>query len=165
MSTLNQIISIASIFVLSWTLNSCGKISENKLLGKTYEVQDVARYDGTNLATWRNTHKDEEFGEGDYAFNIVSSSGQFDFSDDGDVDISVELSWDGGDGNIYNGAHVNQGGKLVSFDDRQDWFDVEGGTYGYTQYFIEEKNGKELIIAWEQLYGQYGTVYLFKVKR
>jgi hypothetical protein len=47
----------------------------------------------------------------------------------------------------------------------KDWFDVEGGTYGYTQYFIEEKNGKELIIAWEQLYGQYGTVYLFKVKR
>jgi|GEM_PF-641920 hypothetical protein len=33
--------------------------------------------------------------QGDYAFNIVSSSGQFDFSDDGDVDISVELSWGG----------------------------------------------------------------------
>lgn len=157
MRTLAPIACMALLLVL----NACNKnaVRPGKLTGKTYEVQDVAVYEGTNYATWKNTHEGD-VGEG--GWNITSSSGYFRFTKDDSVFIDVAFEQTNQFNDRYEYLHQNAGALVMS--GKQDWFDVEGGPLGYEQYFIEEKNGKELIIVREELYGQYGNVYFFTVK-
>ncbi|UTW61964.1 hypothetical protein KFE98_18425 [bacterium SCSIO 12741] len=153
----------ALVMVFAWIASGCSKekIGPGKLKGKTYTVQDVAVYEGTNYATWKNTH---EGGTMDGGLNVTSSEGFMAFSDDGIADFNITVTITGSDGQASNYQHVNAGGSLV-MDGRQDWFDIDGGTLGYEQYFIQERKGKELIVVWENLHGQYGEVFFFKVKR
>ena len=156
-----QLAALAIVLAILSMACSKEKVSPGKLKGKTYTVKDVAVYEGTNYATWKNTH---EGGAMDGGWNITSSEGHMSFSDDGAADFNIVAKYMATDGQSSSFQHVNSGGTLV-MDGRQDWFDIDGGNLGYQQYFIEEKKGKELIIVWENLHGQYGEVFFFKVKR
>ncbi|MEQ9187080.1 MAG: hypothetical protein RLP15_05045 [Cryomorphaceae bacterium] len=122
------------IATIAFTLMACNKdaVRPGKLKGKTYEVQDVAVYEGTNYRTWVNTHEGE-VGEG--GWNITSSSGSFDFSKDGMVDIDVSFTQTNTFGDVYDYVHQTNGTLILS--GKQDWFVVVGGPLGYEQYFIE----------------------------
>ncbi len=156
-----QLAALVVVLVLLSTACNKQKIGPGKLKGETYTVQDVAVYEGTNYATWKNTH---EGGTMDGGWNITSSEGFMSFTKEGEADFNIVAQNTAPGGQVNTIQHVNSGGTLV-MDGRQDWFDIDGGTLGYEQYFIQEKNGKELIIVWENLHGQYGEVYFFKVKR